>query len=122
MSYEYKVISAPARGLKAKGLKSHEDRFANALQTAMNEQAASGWEYLRADTLPSEQREGLMSKTTVFQNMLVFRRTKAADVPALQPPVPPVVTAPKVQAEPLVLGAADTPKPDKKPDAGVAAE
>ncbi|MFT7107196.1 MAG: hypothetical protein ACJAVT_001718 [Yoonia sp.] len=126
MAYEYRVIPAPARGLKAKGLKTAEDRFANALQTAMNEQAASGWEYLRADTLPSEQREGLMSKTTVYQNMLVFRRVKAADAPTLQPPEQPMIAAPKVNPAPalekLVLEDTETPKPDKKPDAGVAAQ
>ncbi len=36
MSYEYKVVPAPTRGLKAKGVKTAEDRFANALQAAMN--------------------------------------------------------------------------------------
>ena len=126
MAYEYKVIPAPARGLKAKGLKTAEDRFANALQTAMNEQAASGWEYLRADTLPSEQREGLMSKTTVYQNMLVFRRAKAVDTPALQPPEPPMIAAPKVKPTPapekLILEDPEKPKPDEKPDADVAAQ
>ncbi|MBE0414049.1 DUF4177 domain-containing protein [Yoonia sp.] len=74
MLYEYKVVPAPTRGLKAKGAKSVELRFANALETEMNRLARDGWEYLRTDTLPCEQREGLMSKTTVFQNMLVFRR------------------------------------------------
>ena len=126
MTYEYKVIPAPARGLKARGLKTHEDRFANALQTAMNEQSDSGWEYLRTDTLPSEQREGLMSKTTVYQNMLVFRRVKAAVSPALRPSEPPLIATPKIQPAPapekLILEYADTPKPDKKPDADVAAE
>lgn len=74
MNYEYKVIPAPTKGLKAKGVKSGADRFANALQTAMNAMAADGWDYLRAETLPSEEREGLMGKTTVFQNVLVFGR------------------------------------------------
>ena len=74
MSYEYKVVPAPSRGLKAKGSNSAEDRFAHALETEMNALASDGWEYLRADTLPCEQREGLMGKTTVYQNMLVFRR------------------------------------------------
>ncbi len=126
MAYEYKVVPAPARGLKAKGLKTAEDRFANALQTAMNDLAADGWEYLRADTLPSEQREGLMSKTTVFQNMLVFRRVKSAGAPALLVPEPPKLVAPKVKPEPspekLVLEDPETPRPDKKPDADVAAQ
>jgi hypothetical protein len=126
MVYEYKVIPAPARGLKAKGLKTAEDRFANALQTAMNEQAVSGWEYMRADTLPSEQREGLMSKTTVYQNMLVFRRVKTADTPALRPPVPPMIAAAKVNPVPapekLILQDPETPKPDENPDAGAVAQ
>lgn len=82
-SYEYKVVPAPKRGLKAKGVKSSEARFAHALETVMNELGAEGWEYQRTDTLPSEERSGLTSKTTVFQNMLVFRRaieTAEADV------------------------------------------
>ena len=130
MSYEYKVVPAPVRGLKAKGIKTAEDRFANALQSAMNEMAAEGWEYLRADTLPCERREGLMSKTTVYQNMLVFRRTKAA-VKTATPAPRPAIAAPqtKVSEEPtvtkkLVATAEPTPQAEKKPGSSpdVAAE
>jgi hypothetical protein len=120
MSYEYKVVPAPLRGLKAKGLKTSEDRFANALQSAMNEMAADGWEYLRADTLPCEKREGLMSKTTVYQNMLVFRRVKAATKTAAPAPKPTAEARPKVSEEPLVTKkivptAEPKPQTDKKP-------
>jgi hypothetical protein len=73
--YEYKVIPAPKKGLKVKGVKSSEDRFANALQTSMNALAADGWEYQRTDTLPCEERSGLTGRVTTFQNMLVFRRS-----------------------------------------------
>ena len=126
MSYEYKVVPAPLRGLKAKGLKTSEDRFANALQSAMNEMAADGWEYLRADTLPCEKREGLMSKTTVYQNMLVFRRAKAA----IEAAAPAVAAArPKASEEPLVTKkivatAEPASQTDKKPgpSSDVAAE
>lgn len=127
MSYEYKVVPAPLRGLKAKGVKTAEERFANALQTAMNDLAADGWEYLRADTLPCEQREGMMRKTTVYQNMLVFRRAKAAVKPsaptprpaAVAPPVkpsaPPVPPkAPEVSPPPAVTPNAPTPDADQK--------
>lgn len=72
--YEYKVIPAPQRGEKTRGLKKPVDRFANTLASVMNEMADDGWEYLRADTLPCEERSGLRGKTTKFQNMLVFRR------------------------------------------------
>lgn len=92
MTYEYKVVPAPVRGLKAKGRKTPQDRFAHALELAMNDLAGDGWEYIRAETLPSEQREGFMSKTTVFQNLLVFRRIKAAV--AVTPP-PPQLAAPQ---------------------------
>ena len=130
MNYEYKVVPAPVRGKKAKGVKTPEDRFAHALESAMNELGADGWEYLRADTLPCEQREGLMSKTTVYQNMLVFRRAK----PAKAQPKPPAAPAkPQITAEPTVEKKLITSTPaaeaqpdvpaDKKPDSsGVAAE
>ena len=128
MSYEYKVVPAPARGLKAKGLKTVEDRFANALETAMNELAGDGWEYLRADTLPCEQREGIMGRTTVFQNLLVFRREKQAMVLGTETRIEPKVSAPVAKADAQQAEKADTPgdadKADdaKKPSPDVAAE
>ncbi len=118
MSYEYKVVPAPTRGLKAKGVKTAEDRFANALETAMNDLATDGWEYQRTDTLPCEQREGLMSKTTVYQNMLVFRRARpqakavaapiAVEQPASVPADPPVV--PVQKSEPTLSASSDQPR------------
>lgn len=73
-SYEYQVIPAPRKGKKARGVKGTEARFALAMQDVLNEAGADGWEYLRTDTLPSEERSGLTGRTTVYQNMLVFRR------------------------------------------------
>jgi hypothetical protein len=96
MTYEYKVVPAPMRGTKAPGVKTTEDRFALSLETAMNDLAAEGWEYIRADTLPCEQREGLMSKTTVYQNMLVFRRAKVVNTAPKMKPQRPVAAAPSV--------------------------
>ncbi len=75
--YEYKVIPAPRRGEKARGAKSTAERFAYALTQVMNDLGRDGWEYLRADTLPCEERVGLTGKATAFQNMLVFRRSLA---------------------------------------------
>ncbi|MDO6589067.1 MULTISPECIES: DUF4177 domain-containing protein [Rhodobacterales] len=93
MSYEYMVVPAPTRGIKAKGARTAEERFAIALETKMNKMSNDGWDYMRTDTLPAEQREGLMGKTTVYQNMLVFRRAKKAQRPAT-PAAAPVVAAP----------------------------
>ncbi|SOC14776.1 DUF4177 domain-containing protein [Rhodobacter maris] len=72
--WEYKVVPAPMRGEKERGLKTGAARFAHALGLMMNEMAAEGWEYWRAETLPAEERTGLTSKTTVFHNVMVFRR------------------------------------------------
>ncbi len=76
-SYEYKVVPAPLRGDKERGLKTGAERFAHALAQLMNELAQEGWEYWRAETLPAEERAGLTSKTTVYHNLLVFRRALA---------------------------------------------
>lgn len=72
--YEYKIVPAPSRGEKAPGVKTAPDRFAYALASLMNELARDGWEYLRADTLPSEERSGLTKRTTVYHSVLVFQR------------------------------------------------
>lgn len=83
--YEYKVLPAPSRGQRGKGVKGSDGKFANALETLMNLMGSDGWEYQRADTLPSEERAGIASKTTVFRNVLVFRRRIETDVEAFEP-------------------------------------
>ncbi len=75
--YEYKVVPAPTRGVKAKTARNPEDRFAHALTEVMNTLGAEGWEYVRCDTLPSDERTGLTGRTTVYRNLLVFRRPVA---------------------------------------------
>lgn len=75
--YEYKVVPAPTKGQKAKGIRGPEARFAHAVQELMNAMAEHGWEYQRAETLPSTERAGLTGSTTEWRNMLVFRRLRA---------------------------------------------
>lgn len=83
--YEYKVVPAPAKGRKAKGVKTPEGRFALSVETVLNEMAAEGWEYLRAELLPSDERSGLTGSSVNWRNVLVFRRSTVADMAALQP-------------------------------------
>lgn len=87
-AYEYKVVPAPVRGEKERGLKTGVERFAHALSVLMNELGCEGWEYWRAETLPAEERTGLTSKTTVFHNLLVFRRILGAPAMAGQTAAP----------------------------------
>lgn len=72
--YEYRVVPAPTKGQKAKGAKSPEQRFAAAIEISLNDEAGTGWEFLRAETLPSTERQGLTGSKTVYQTVLVFRR------------------------------------------------
>ncbi len=91
--YEFKVIPAPRRGEKATGVKTTEERFALALMALMNELGAEGWDYVRADTLPVDERSGLTGTKTTFQNLLVFRREIAADAVRPEPQAEPSFVA-----------------------------
>ncbi|MBB4020430.1 MULTISPECIES: DUF4177 domain-containing protein [Actibacterium] len=95
--FEYKVVPAPTRGQKIKGVKTTQERFAHVLATLMNDLGRDGWEYQRADTLPCEERQGLTGKTTTFQNMLIFRR--ALPEQAAPAPMPQAEEAPKTPEE-----------------------
>ena len=79
--FEYKAVPAPTRGTKAKGAKSTEDRFALSMTETLNEMAAVGWEYVRAETLPCDERKGLTGTQTTFQNILIFKRFKQVSQP-----------------------------------------
>lgn len=83
--YEYKVVPAPNRGEKARGAKTPADRFAVALAKLMNATARDGWDYVRAETLPAEERTGLTRRTTVYHSVLVFRRPLGAPVAEATP-------------------------------------
>ena len=86
MQYEYKVVPAPRKGRSEKGVRGAEAKFANELTILMNELGADGWEYVRSDTLPCEERTGLTTKVMTYQNLLVFRRTSMAAVAASERP------------------------------------
>ncbi|MCX7559371.1 DUF4177 domain-containing protein [Sulfitobacter sp. F26204] len=110
--YEYKVVPAPTKGLKAKGVKTAEGRFSHAIQELMNGLAGYGWEYQRAETLPSVERSGLTSNTTEWRNVLVFRRPREQDVeafaPELLPPPQEAPQSPEPKPEPVVENSPET--------------
>lgn len=90
--YEYRVIPAPNKGVRAKGVKTPEARFALALQELMTQMGAEGWEYQRAETLPSVERSGLTGSNTIWRHVLVFRRERDIDdAPAGYVPAPQVI-------------------------------
>lgn len=113
VNYEYKVVPAPHRGERAKGVKGTEARFALSLGNTINAQAAEGWEYVRAETLPCEERSGLTGKTTTFMNMLVFRRAVEVPAPVEVPAETPVIVSDDAETveEPVMNGSADSETP-----------
>ena len=122
--YEYQVVPAPTKGVKVKGVRAPEMRFSLTLQDLMNEMGAEGWEYQRAETLPSVERSGLTGSTTNWRHVLVFRREllPEADLEAyaeVSAPAP-VVAAPEPEhVEPEVtqdpVGEDDTGETDRPP-------
>ena len=96
-SYEYKSVPAPNRAKKAKDLKGTPERFALSVDDALNAMAADGWEFLRSETLPVEERKGLKGTQKSFQSLLIFRREVGEAT---------IVAAPQVEGAlpPLELG------------------
>lgn len=118
--HEYKVIPAPRRGTKAREAKTTEDRFALTLSTLMNDLGRDGWEYVRAETLPCDERVGFTKTRTVDQTMLIFRRPLAGSSALAATLVDgPRVTAPAEAAAPR-LGPAVEPPPGAAPAVGKA--
>jgi hypothetical protein len=72
--YEYSVVPAPKQVPKIKGVKGTPQRFAQGMTDLLNAWGAEGWEFQRVETLPCEERSGLMGKTLGSQVVLVFRR------------------------------------------------
>jgi hypothetical protein len=66
------------------------------MMRVMNELGAEGWEYLRADTLPCDERAGLTGIKTSYMNMLIFRR--ALTEAAVAAPAAPAMDADQLRA------------------------
>ncbi len=127
--YEYKVVPAPQKGTKARGVKTPEGRFAASVEQLLNLMGRDGWEYQRAELLPSEERAGLTGSTTNWRNVLIFRRPVAAqdapeaaedDSPPTARPVPgpdKVLTTPPAAPAPIPQEPQDPPLTLKPSDA-----
>ena len=117
--FEYKVVPAPKKPGKIKGVKGTGNKFAVELSNLMNQFGADGWEYQRTDTLPCEERQGFTGRTTTFQNMLVFRREiNVVEEPVAQLehfPEPQPVAAAEPEVIPTFTPAAREPLPTPEP-------
>ncbi|MGB1236120.1 MAG: hypothetical protein ACPG5U_10325 [Planktomarina sp.] len=111
--FEYKVVPAPTKGKRSKWIRGAATRFADRLEQVFNEMGAEGWEYVRTDTLPNEERKGLSNVVVTYRNLLVFR--KMIIDPALQQ-ARQLVLDDKVHRPVALLEApAEDPKPASTP-------
>ena len=79
MTFEYKCVGGPERPKRLRGTGSRSDRVALAMQEIISAEAVDGWEYLRTDLVPVEEKPGLFSRTQeVHRAVLIFRREGAA--------------------------------------------
>ena len=118
---EYKTIAAPRRVRKVKGVKGKDELAAYAIGEIIQEQAAEGWRYLRADTFSIEEKSGMFSGwREVERTVLVFsrelRRTAFA-APQAQPQPAAPIAAPQPAPAPV---AAPAPAPAPHPQQAVA--
>jgi hypothetical protein len=78
---------------------------------------ADGWEFQRAETLPSQERSGLTSTVTTYRNVLVFRRACADDLEQFQPILLKTSDADQQPSPtPSVAETPDAPEPAQDPD------
>jgi hypothetical protein len=104
--YDYKVIPAPKRAKRVKGVHGTEDLFALTLTEAINEVARQGWEYVLAEHLPAEAPRGwFRAPAAGEQTVLVFRRARESAGPRLvagtrpEPADPAAPEAPRPPSE-----------------------
>ena len=132
-------MSGPEDPVEGTGIDGAKTDFADSmsygdylhLEALLNTQAAEGWEYMRTDILPSDERQGLTGSQTIYRTLMVFRREKAEenaaddmiaaaqDIAEAAHPEPEHPPASKPKPAPVVeLTRRDPPKtPDVTPDA-----
>lgn len=114
-SYDYKVVPAPRRARKVKGVKGADELFAHTLAEAINEIARQGWEYVRAESLTAEVPGGWFRRSVSSeQAVLVFRRAREA----LGPRIAAVPSAGAAGREPEFAGAGETIIAERAPERG----
>ncbi len=104
-TFEYKTICAPRKALKIKGVKGADNRYAQTLTDVINAQSVDGWEYFRAETLPVDEKSGMMGKTAEkYLSLLVFRREniETYEEPAFSPSITEEPADPIVLSSPAV--------------------
>ncbi|SEA29932.1 hypothetical protein [Rubrimonas cliftonensis] len=105
----YACAPAPRRPKRQRGHKTPCDALAAAMEAAITERAALGWEYVRTDLVPMESRASLFGGLVeTHQGVMVFRK-RAAAAPAARLPAAPAAPGPR-ESGPLDPVAPEIPR------------
>ncbi|WP_417586397.1 hypothetical protein [Pararhodobacter oceanensis] len=97
--FEYKVVPAPVRAAKVKGLKTTHERFAHTLAERINAEAAGGWQFQRVETLSCEERKFFGGTKASTQVVMIFARDLDAPRPDAGAALAAAQLAPAVATE-----------------------
>ncbi len=117
MAVEYKCVGAPEKGKRKRGAKTRSDRVAHAMEEIIAAEAVDGWEYLRTDLVPVEERSGMFSRShEVHRAVLIFRRGEVAALPGRMPETRIEAPAPEpVKEAPAIAPVAPPATPQEEP-------
>jgi hypothetical protein len=112
--YDYKIVPAPKRAKKVKGVSGAADLFALTLNDSINELARQGWEYYCSEQLSIQAPGGWFSRArTEEHTVLVFRKPRehlspriASEIPREEPAAMRPVEVPR--REPSLGGVSAT--------------
>jgi hypothetical protein len=77
MDYEYRVIPAPKRLRRIKGVSATADLVAATLTDCINAEARQGWEYVRTEQVAAEEPAGWFRRARqVEETVMIFRRPR----------------------------------------------
>ncbi|HET7408829.1 MAG TPA: hypothetical protein VFJ13_01385 [Paracoccaceae bacterium] len=108
MDYEYKCVGAPERPKRQRGVRGRSERVALAMQEIIAAEVVDGWEYMRTDLVPVEEKNGFFSRThEVHRAVLIFRREME--------PAPRLIPARRPHA--IAAEPDPSPQPERGPEA-----
>ncbi|MGB0505567.1 MAG: hypothetical protein ACPGGK_05170 [Pikeienuella sp.] len=119
--FEYKTVAAPRRIKKVKGVKGRGESLAAMIEAIIQDESAGGWDYLRTDIFPVDEKPGwFSSRAEVHKGVMVFRRgvperqvaaVQSAPQPVAQPAAQPVMSQPEPAAPTETPSFSATPEP-----------
>lgn len=117
-SYEYKVVPVPEKCIDSRNARASGDPVCYTIETILNQMSSEGWIYIRTDQV-SIQKNGILSRSEVIRDMLIFRRQPiAAERETIRDEEAPLALAAPTVADQIETARARTAKRPNLGDTG----